>query len=238
MQKDVAPTTPFRAFTLVEILVVIAVVALLAAILFPAFYRAREAARRVSCASNLQQIGLALRQYSQDFNGYYPLAYAQVASNPDPLPDADGQVRRYSWATQIFPYVHSADTFRCPSNPKNGLSATAPDAKQPLDIPVSYVCNWNEAGLGVFGAADGSMRVREFNVRFPAETIAVAESTSTSPAMDTNDAQLVGKLFSGHQDRGNYLFVDGHVKALVPTQAYLDGTMVKNMWYRDHSPFN
>ncbi|MBI2298732.1 MAG: DUF1559 domain-containing protein [Armatimonadetes bacterium] len=61
-----------RGFTLIELLVVIAIIAILAAILFPVFARAREAARKSTCASNLRQIGLAVAMYTDDYDQGYP----------------------------------------------------------------------------------------------------------------------------------------------------------------------
>ena len=62
-----------KAFTLIELLVVIAIIAILAAILFPVFAQAREKARTTSCLSNEKQMGLALMQYMQDYDGVVPL---------------------------------------------------------------------------------------------------------------------------------------------------------------------
>ena len=56
------------AFTLIELLIVIAIIAILAAILFPVFGQAREKARQATCLSNLHQIGYAIMMYGQDYD--------------------------------------------------------------------------------------------------------------------------------------------------------------------------
>jgi len=89
-----------KGFTLIELLVVIAIIAILAAILFPVFARARENARRSSCASNLKNIGLGVIQYVQDNDEMLPLNGA-ITSGP---------------TGTLQPYVKSKQIFQCPSD--------------------------------------------------------------------------------------------------------------------------
>ncbi len=86
-----------RGFTLVELIVVIAIIAVLAAILFPVYSRARERSRDLSCLSNIREIGLAAMLYSQDAD--------------DTLPSGPPT----GWIYQLSAYTKNAQVFYCPS---------------------------------------------------------------------------------------------------------------------------
>ncbi len=97
-------------FTLIELLVVVAIIAILAAILFPVFGRAREAARKTACASNLRQLGLASKMYASDHDEWMPCDYYPGNSS----------TTSKRLVNQIIPYVKNMDILYCPSIPRTG----------------------------------------------------------------------------------------------------------------------
>jgi prepilin-type N-terminal cleavage/methylation domain-containing protein/prepilin-type processing-associated H-X9-DG protein len=117
-------------FTLIELMVVIAIIGILAAVLFPVFGNAMEAGRRTSCLSNEKQLGLALLMYTRDYDNHFPSG----------LPGTFGA----GWGGQVYPYVKNAAVFHCPDDP------TPPNG--PL-VPISYAFNANLYG----GGPDGLM---------------------------------------------------------------------------------
>jgi prepilin-type N-terminal cleavage/methylation domain-containing protein len=118
-----------RGFTLIELLVVIAIIAILAAMLFPVFARAREAARKATCISNLKQLALAAMMYAQDYDEVLPIACAtgyQATSHAvdkaneqitvtQALSLGLGSADYWQIADVLVPYVKSMDLFQCPT---------------------------------------------------------------------------------------------------------------------------
>src|SRR5258707_14376269 len=96
-----------RGFTLIELLVVIAIIAILAPILFPVFAQAREKARTASCGSNVRQLGLAVRMYTQDYDERFPFGGGL------PGPRAIGS---FEWQNSTEPYIRNNGIYYCPSS--------------------------------------------------------------------------------------------------------------------------
>ena len=217
------------AFTLIELLVVIAIIAILAAILFPVFARARENARRSSCTSNLKQIALGVKQYTQDYDERFPLATTEVPIASVPAQGPMG------WADAIQPYLKSRQIYQCPSE-ENG----------PRSSPTSYGYTdyWYNCGLSFNNdrtARSWSTSVSEAALLYSSLTImngdggdqtlnngntgsSRSNGFGTSGEQNTNpgvvnspNARVGGTIAVGgggqrHLEGSNFSFADGHVK--------------------------
>jgi prepilin-type N-terminal cleavage/methylation domain-containing protein/prepilin-type processing-associated H-X9-DG protein len=94
-----------RAFTLVELLVVIAIIGVLVALLLPAVQAARESARRMSCASNLRQIGLAMQNYHDQYQAF-PIGVS------NDIPGAgNGSNGNWTWPARILPFIEQSGLY-------------------------------------------------------------------------------------------------------------------------------
>jgi prepilin-type N-terminal cleavage/methylation domain-containing protein len=100
------------AFTVIELLVTIAIISTLAAILFPVLSQARERARMTRCLSNARQLAMAVQSYAQDFDEALPPStnYAVPTSVPERI-----------WTRLIQPYVRDTSIFTCPSASGSGF---------------------------------------------------------------------------------------------------------------------
>ena len=121
-----------RAFTLVEMLVVIAVIGVLVSIMIPAVQAAREAARRMHCSNNLKQLGLAMLNYESS-NKVFPVNWGDETTGAT---DASAYVGN-CWVTGLLPYMEEKPTFNLlaygqPMNYATGASNNLYAARQPL----------------------------------------------------------------------------------------------------------
>ncbi|MCK5595025.1 prepilin-type N-terminal cleavage/methylation domain-containing protein [bacterium] len=210
-------------FTLIELLVVIAIIALLASMLLPALASAREMGRRAVCISNLKQLSLVFMMYSNDNDGWFPPAAADInwghanchrwhgtrsdTSSPFVL---DGE-------TPIYPYLKNAKIKACPSFKKYLVTGAGAF----------------EAGCGGYGYNSQYIGGSVNNLELPAKDSQIKNSSETimlsdCAHLDTN-ANIVEYSFIEspttvwgnsdpsihfrHNGIANVAFCDGHVES-------------------------
>jgi len=214
-----------RGFTLIELLVVIAIIAILAAILFPVFARAREAARKTQCTSNMRQLATGIALYLTDYDQRYPMAGWWDQGNLSAGQD---------WQNTIYPYVKNANLFWCPSSSDIHQNPTDWN-RTSTDYLINNNINSGRAGgaeSGITAPADFVMLIEGHNDWGGAQCItpfsngAVANNDINCREYSTYGGQ--GSLVSSglwaadtrvwgcprHNDTINVAFSDGHVKSV------------------------
>ncbi len=132
-----------RGLTLVELLVVIAVVGALVALLLPAIQAARESARRTDCQSRLRQLAIALAQHESEHR-QFPAGCLGCRFEPGAAPGSAGGQRFLAWSIPLLPYLGQA-------NVKAGFDLEQPSYKSPnkeqgsLALP-EFLCPSTPAG--------------------------------------------------------------------------------------------
>lgn len=199
-------------FTLMELLVVVAVVGILAAVLLMGVGKLKERGNGVKCANNLRQIGVALASYVGDHDG------ALVpGSEPEP-----GKM----WYNVLEPYMSDGPEIdpSSPNRPKWQQCPSKVFTKNPDRFSVGYGWNYYFFGLSF---ADGEYTkwlygygARMSTVQKPSQTIIIGDSMDMKKVTESFQniyVYFAYDLFARrHGDRGNYLFLDGHVESQTP----------------------
>jgi prepilin-type processing-associated H-X9-DG protein len=197
------------------LLVVIAIIAILAAILFPVFAKARERAKQSTCVSNLKQVGTAISEFADDHDDTLPEATVLLSATPT-LPTALPNI--------LSSYVKSHEVFQCPSDSGNKRFGGFPDVLwQKYGQSYAYTSHdpantvprseWPTDALtkDVWKRWRGGRLRSEF--RTPTDIGLVDDPNPWHRILGTDFA------VQNNQDQAgfNVLYCDGHVKMLVGT---------------------
>ena len=238
------PRNFHRAFALSELLLILALIAILAAMLFPTFTRARQDAARANCRSNLHEIGLAWLQYARDsddtmmrFSQDAPCALcvaptdsaatsaASIAATPPPAAPVI-----YWWGSQQGDnYDTSRSPLRsylAPDKPYSCPAFARADGSDELEL-ASYGYNAGTLSPTCYGLAPGFAPTP-----IPAKLSALADAARTVAFADAAQLNAQGELrpstylsnprsdfpnfHARHDGTGNVLFCDGHIAAISP----------------------
>lgn len=218
-------------FTLIELLLVIAIIAILSGMLLPVLNKARGASLQIACINNLKQCSLALVQYTADNREYYPYC----------INNADGS----TWDSRIQIYSglswgkNTMRTFLCPAD------NTGRDYTNPVYANLaarSYAVNSGAGSssdlLGISWGTDGTGASRISSIENPSSTIALGERKVPDDRLmfcgNTRCSNLYASVASSpvweqmpyyHSNKNNFLYCDGRAAVREYINTIGTGTM-------------
>lgn len=231
-----APTAPrhprrHRGLTLTELLFVIAIIGILAAILLPAIGRVRELGRKTACISNLRQLGVAFHMYVGDHRGLIP-KFSITASNDMPTYTWGCYTGGYQNAQKpLNPYLDKTsrtnihgDVFCCPGDLARGGIDGGSSAN-------SAVCLWGNGASDTYGssyvvsqaiyyAAHGVPGFRMTEVKSPSRLVLMGDMMMFAKSYDNS---WTVDSWHGARNASNILMFDGHVRTLTVVSTGIPG---------------
>jgi prepilin-type N-terminal cleavage/methylation domain-containing protein/prepilin-type processing-associated H-X9-DG protein len=216
------------AFSLIELLVVVAVVSILAALVMPALSSAKQRAWSVSCQANLHQIGLTMRLFADENGEYYPESGGEL-----PWGATNRVTGKFGWMEQIYSFTQNTNVYHCPGNVQlplaeqgpfnyfNGCNAAyveagayAPVKTTRIRFPSAFVLNGDTAGLQVF--TDPTI------ISSATDPLAPLDADKNDSLQNCVGGPVNGspfELWQIHNKGQNILFADGH-----------------SQWYKNFNP--
>jgi len=201
------PLKRASGFTLMEVLIVIAILSVLAAILIPVFLSARERARQSVCAGNLGQLYKVVALYSEDNDGFRPM-YAvgasgyQVNGKEVDIPDQSAEL-----VQSLQPYAHSTEIWFCPDDPLRG---------NPYGIPGVLkrhpATSYDSSNVFRVHRSGPPTPLPLLPTRLSATQVYLFEDDIMPYMSETPDDTY---LYT-HSRRFNIVFCDGHVRSMSP----------------------
>jgi prepilin-type N-terminal cleavage/methylation domain-containing protein/prepilin-type processing-associated H-X9-DG protein len=259
------PPRKRQGFTMVELLVVMAIIAVLVALLLPAVQQVREAARKMDCLSHLRQIGLGVHQYYEVYNGKFFLHHPFDADVIAQSGAADSFAEIY-WEDKIMPFIGSAAEsdedvakqgkivatnaiYRCVSD--NSVPSTYFDegTGQPEGIRqrTSYAMNSllshksRRYGFWTLPRFQVEIGLSNFICFSERDAIAFTPPSDNDPRQDDYDIWLGTGIikpwiaYNRHNGTANYLYLDGHATSMIFDSAVIDMYPDKKVLTQDGS---
>ena len=219
-----------RDFTLIELLIVLAIIAILASLLLPALNKARDRAKTIQCTANFKQIGTAAITYSDAYNGVFVSGV---------LPGADGSGSCYlndlkctaTWYVQLWPFVNGRQlplegmpqksVFLCPAAEEKDVFILTSAATPRRITSLAWNGKTNASSPPNTGAKKINRCKYPSQISVMWDILLVArDGTNRSAFWECqrelhNKAEVHNWLSRRHNGQAdNHLFVDGHVRAL------------------------